>query len=371
VHRLGTSPASPPPEEIDWLEAEANQGTLRNELKRLKRRAKQRKLQVIVLALLGASAVLFKMSRRVPLYQASVVLRATEGVLVEEQSPLAGQGLANYLYSVALSKERIMPLIEKYDLYPERETFGDLYAVDELRNFLDIEIGSNLFAQERDEGDPQRSVGITVHFSDFDPILAFNIVQDLSQILMEAEVERRQGNAEKISAIANNIVVLVDAKLTKLNAALAEANQVIDNYKPGSREAALALAEARISRKRLLEDIKQTNLLHESVSADQNYTNMARAAEGANQALQFEIVDVQRPLIVPKTSWVVYGIVGLFVFICLLPICAIGLAAMDSKLHHMGDVIRLGMPVVGHLPAFRGAQVGALKDRRRRAKHTA
>tara|TARA_R110002096_G_scaffold436100_1_gene667679 strand:- start:45042 stop:46148 length:1107 start_codon:yes stop_codon:yes gene_type:complete len=367
VSSLGVAPETP--EETDWLEAEANQGTLRTELKRLKRRAKERKLLVVFLAFLGAAAVVHKLSKRVPMYTASVVMRATEGVLVDEESPIATQGLANYLYSVALSKERLMPLIEKHNLYPARETFGNLFAIDELRNFLDIEIGSNFFAGERDEGDPQRSVGITVHFTDFDPNLAFNVAQDLGKVLMAAEVERRKNHAKKLSAIAKSTVGYVQERLLKQTDQLAQADLTIDSGN-GDPKAALAVAEARIKKKRLLEDIKQTTLVLEAVSADQSYTDLAQAAEGANQALQFEIVDVRRPLIIPPTSKVVYGIVGLFIFICLLPLCAIGLAAMDTKLHHIEDVMRLGMPVVGHVPGFPGSQVGTLRERSRRAKHT-
>ena len=364
---FGVAPETP--EETDWLEAEANQGTLRTELKRLKRRAKERKLLVIILALLGAGAVVHKISKRVPMYTASIVMRATEGVLVDEESPLATQGLANYLYSVALSKERLLPLIEKHNLYPARATFGDLFAIDELRNFLDIEIGSNLFAGERDEGDPQRSVGITVHYSDFDPNLAFDVAQDLGKVLMEAEVDRRKNHARKLSAIADSTVTLVKERLAKQSAALARADLTIDTL-GGDPKAALKVAEARIVKRRLVIDLKETSLLLDAVSANQTYTNLAQAAEGANQALQFEIVDVRRPLIIPGTSLAVYGIVGLFVFVCLLPICAIGLAAMDTKLYHIEDVMRLGMPVVGHVPDFPGAQIGTLRERSRRAKHT-
>ena len=353
----------------DWLEVEATAGALRTELRRLKRRAKQRKLLVIMLALVGAGAVLFKMSRRVPLYQASVVIRATEGVLVKEESPLATQGLANYLYGVALSTERLLPIIEEHNLYPSRATFGDLYAVDELRNFLDIEIGSNFFAKERDEGDPQRSVGITLHFSNFDPQLAFDVAQDLSVALMEAEGERRRASAEKLSAIADSTVRLVKERLAKQSAELASADAILRGAATASR-VTLAVAQARVTKKRLLQDIKQTSLLLETTTAQQSYTNLARAAEGANQALQFEIIDVRRPLIVPATSWVIYAIIGLFVFLCLLPLCAIGLAAWDSKLHHIDDVMRLGMPVVGHLPAFPGAQMGTLEERRKKAKQS-
>ena len=297
-------------------------------------------------------------------------MRATEGVLVDEESPLATQGLANYLYSVALSKDRLLPIIEEHNLYPSRKTFGDQYAIDELRNFLDVEIGSNHFARDRDEGDPQRSVGITVHFSDFDPNLAFNVAQDLGNMLVQAEVERRINHARKISAIASSTVALVQEKLEKQTAALASAEVAIDKS-TGDPTAALALAEARIAKKRLLVDLKETTMLLDQVTATEAATDLTRAAEGANQALQFEIVDVRRPTIIPGTSPVVYAIIGLFVFVILLPIVAIGIAALDTRLHHIEDVMRLGMPVVGHVPWFPGAQTGTLRERSRRAKHTA
>lgn len=357
-------------EALEWLEAEASQQTLRRELQRLKRRAKKRIVVVILLSLVGVAAVIKKVSGRVPLYQATVLMRVTEGNLLEEDSPMANEGLANYLFLVALNSERLLTIIEKHNLYPERETFGSTYAIDKLRDFLDIEITANYFARVRDEGDPQRSVGINLHFSDFDPDLAFEVALDLSSALVEAERERRAQHAEKLSAVANRTVSLVESKLAVLNASMTQAIQTIDKG-PVGPDGPLKIAEAKIAMSRLQEELKQTSLVLESMSANRDSIEFAKAAEKAEQALRFDIIDVRRPFIAPKVSKVFYAVLALFIFIMLVPICAIGVAAMDSKLHGIEDIVRLNMPVVGHLPHFPGDRMGSLRERSRRRKDVA
>lgn len=364
------SSREPETEALEWLQAEASQQTLRRELQRLKRRAKKKIVVVILLSLLGVAAVVKKVSGRIPMYQATILMRVTEGNLLEEDSPMANEGLADYLYSVALNSERLTPIVEKHNLYPERKTFGPLYAVEKIRDFLDIEITANYFARVRDEGDPQRSVGINLHFSDFDPDLAFEVAQDLGAALIDAERERRAKHAEKLSAIANRTVVMVETKLTALNASMNEAMRTVERGPIGA-DGALKIAEAKIAMRRLAEDLKQTTLVMESMSANRDYIELAKAAEGAEQALRFDIIDVRRPFIAPKTSKIFYAVLGLFVFIMLVPVCAIGVAAMDSKLHGIEDVMRLNMPVVGHLPHFPSDRMGSLRDRSRKRKDVA
>ena len=46
-----------------------------------------------------------------------------------------------------------------------------------------------------------------------------------------------------------------------------------------------------------------------------------------------------------------------------VPLCAIGFGTLDSRIHEREDVTRLGIPVVGHLPRFKGDRVGSLRDR--------
>jgi len=353
-----------PQTEVDWIDAESDAQEMRTELMRLKRRAARRPILLVILCLLGVSAVLYKVSKRQPIYQATIVMRVTEGVVVDEESPVVRQGLAHYLWSVALNTKRLMPIIEKYNLYPNRENFGPAYAIERLRDALAIDVTSNRFTQARDYGDALRSAGIRVHFTDLDPVLAFDVAQELSLALVAAEQERRANMAAKLNAIADDTVERVEDKLSGLKLELATAMAI------KSRTAAQK-AQSDVQQKRLIASIKDTQLLLENVSAERDQTMLAIAAEGKGQALRFEVMDVRPPVIAPKTSWVAYGLIGLFVFLCLLPICSIGIAALDSRLHHIEDLVRLGLPVVGHLPTFPSDSVGSMNERGRKAKDVA
>lgn len=357
-------------EVVDWVVAEADSKEFRRELQRLKRRARKRPILLILICLLGVSAVLWKVSKRVPIYQATIVMRVTEGLVVEEESPVVRQGLANYLYTVALNAERLKPIIEKFNLFPERETFGDPYAVDMLRDSLDIEVSINQFAQARDDGDPVRSAGITIHFSSPDPQIAFNVAEELSVVLVVAEQERRAQMAEKLDAIADRSVALVEERLTDLNSRLAVALLETSRAKTTKTSVAEQARRTVLSR-RLIANVKETEFMLEKVSATRDQTKLAIAAEGANQALRFDVIDVRPPLVAPKRSVVAYCLMGLFVFLCLLPLSAIGLGAMDTRLHHIEDLVRLQLPVVGHMPSFPSDRMGSMQERSRQAKDVA
>jgi len=355
--------------EVDWLVAEAHRQTFKVELLRLKRRAKKKPLVLVLVSFALVAAVLLKMSRKVPVYQASVVMRATESKLIEEESPFAGEGLANYLYTIALSRDRLLPLIEKYNLFPEREHLGDLYAVDELRDSLDIEISSNSFVRVRDDGDPLRTVGIAIHFSSRDHELAFEIARDLSQIMVEAEQERRAESAVKLEKIANVSVTKVEAKMAEVSAAIASSLLTIDSAKnlPGDQT---KIAAAQIRVRRLKQDMSMLEQRLTQMVTSQEELALVVAIEEADLGMQFEVVDVERPEYIPPKSAVFFVIIGLFLFVCVIPLAAIGVSAMDSKLHHIDDLLRLNLPVVGHMPGFPGDSKGSLQERTRRAKET-
>ncbi len=355
---------------VDWIDAEADSVALRAELQRLKRRAQKRPFLLLFICLLGVSTVLWKVSRRVPVYQASIVMRVTEGVVVDEESPVVRAGLANYLYTVALNSERLLPVIEKFDLFPEREWLGDTVAVEKLRDTLDIEVSVNNFARARDDGDPVRTAGVVIHFSNRDPDLAFNVASSLTAALVEAEQERRGQMAEKLNAIAGTSVQRVEERLTNLKQQLAETMIEVNEAK-AKKLSALEKTRLNMLGRRLIAGVTQTEQVLERVSGIRDDTLLAIAAEGANQSLRFDVVDVRRPVIPPKKSIVAYILIGLVVFLCLVPVSAIGVAALDSRLHHIEDLVRLGLPVIGHMPSFPSDRMGSMQERSRQAKDVA
>lgn len=79
--------------------------------------------------------------------------------------------------------------------------------------------------------------------------------------------------------------------------------------------------------------------------------------------LVFELAGQVRPVAKPPPGPLLLGLVGLVCFCIFVPVCAIGLGTIDSRIHELEDVRRLGMPALGHIPAFAGDSVGSLRQR--------
>lgn len=345
-------------EEIEWVQQEIDANTLRTELQRLKRRAQKRKLLLLLLCLTGSLLVLRKISNKIPIYTATIILQATEGDIVGERVPLARSGLANYLYNVALNKDRLLPIVEQFDLSPDRESKGDLYAVGELRNTLNIEVAANYFNQMRLTGDSQRRATIAIQFSDPDPDLAFDVAQALSAALVEAEQARRAEITKILNTAAAYGAQAAENKLLILKKKLATSLLRLDSTGDETDEALYRISELRLG-----DQIDAAEDVLWTFNASRDQTALAISAESADQGLRFEVIDVKPPAIVPKKTLVAYTLVGLFVFLLLVPVCSISVAALDTRLHHIEDLIRLNVSVVGHVPGFPGGNMGSMNER--------
>jgi hypothetical protein len=91
--------------------------------------------------------------------------------------------------------------------------------------------------------------------------------------------------------------------------------------------------------------------------------DLNRRAEESNLGLVFELAGRVRPVPKPPPGPLMLGLVGLVCFCIFVPVCAIGLGTIDSRIHELEDVRRLGMPALGHIPAFSGDGVGSLSQR--------
>ena len=64
-----------------------------------------------------------------------------------------------------------------------------------------------------------------------------------------------------------------------------------------------------------------------------------------------------------KLFGTIFLVVGTIVFCGFLPLVALFVGAFDTRVHDEEDVERLGLPILGHLPAFPGDGVGSLRSR--------
>jgi hypothetical protein len=355
---------------MDWVEAERSRQTLKTELQRLKRRAQKRPVALLLVTLALVAGFMWRRAHKTPLRRAVVMLRVTESDVVQEQSPLAKQNLGNYLESVSLGSKQLLEIVEANDLYPLRRIRGERYALGRMRSAMKVKVHGNYFAEIRGFDAGRRTARISIYFYDKDPNVAFTVAQDLADTLVENERERRDKANLQLVTIADAMVAKAEARVAGIHGQVSELSLKLEELRKDASKSSDAMA-AEVELSRLDQLQKSSALALEEAQKQKRQVEIALAAEQANLGLDFRVVDVRPPAPLPERSFLEQTLWAIGAFLCLLPLCAIGIAAYDNRLHDIQDLVRIDMPVVGHVPGFPSDRKGSLGERSRRAKAVA
>lgn len=343
----------------DWYDSEeSTRRGMIDELQRIKRRTTVRPLPVLLLAALITGGIMYKLSKKKQTLEAEVVLALTESSLQSQRGIPADQ-LREYVGAVLLPDAKLVELIEKRNMYPLRKKLGNEYAVEELRSQLEIVIWKNSFLYYEDEEEKaQKSARIGFTVADTDGDRAYAIAHDLAAIAIASHEAEREKLAVAMSKEVALMKKTVEQELSDLNraisikqVAMAQANK---DKKPALASALYLDVAALGQQQKKLE--AQMSAIAESpdVAADQIH------AAGLDMSLA--IVEERRPERPVHSSFVlimVFVVIGTGSFIG----SALFVGAFDSRVHDTDDVARLGLPVLGHVPAFAGDHVGSLSAR--------
>jgi hypothetical protein len=347
---------------IDWFESERDLLSWHRELDRLKRRARARLFRTLLLTGLATLAVVWMASRRVPLAESRILIRVTEGTVMREDSPTSTRDLAQFLNDSALSNHNLTQLIEKRDLYPFERMRGPLFAIEELRGNLTLEVYRNQFIEARGYNDDVRTARVSIRFRHEDPVASFAVASDIAQLIIDSESRRREATSRDVVTLTQ---AAVDTAMTALND---RQNQLVKRQ--------LALADARragnkddeaallIDVNRLTGELQDQAKLVSQMRANKARAELRHALDEGRMNVRYQIVDERPPPPPPDGKAIRLAMIGLAVFLILLPLCAVGVGAFDSRIHDSEDVQRLGLEVVGHVPRFAGFEVGSLRSRR-------
>jgi hypothetical protein len=350
----------PPPPGDDWYESEQSTRIgMIFELQRIRRRMLARPLPVLALAILVTTGVVYRIATKQAVREAEVVLALTEGSLAGEDTGLPVDQLRAYVTSVLLPDNQLIELIEKRNLYRLRKTLGPEFAIEQLRDSLDVQIWKNSFVYyDEQDHNAQRSARIGLTISDTDPDRGFEIARDLAGIAMETLALQRQQLADEIST---QVAMLRDAMAAQLAALDREVSR---------RQAAIADAEDRgtpelaaIFRADLVMlDHERKGIGDRLVQIATSRESLAREITAAGLDMALSIVEEHRPERPTRSSFVlvmVAAVVGTGALVG----AALVLGAFDSRVHDTDDVARLGLPVLGHVPGFAGDNVGSMQTR--------
>lgn len=343
-----------------WYESE--QPTRRGmvaELQRIARRTRIRPIPVILLAALVTVGITRKIATKPMVYEAEVVIALTEGSLASQKTGMPVDQLRAYVTGVLLPDKRLLQLVEKYDLFKLRKKQGSEYALENMHDMFSVAIWKNSFAYYDDEDDnARRSARIGISVRDSDPDRALDIAHDLAAVVIETAANLRQTRADVLTTQVGMLRSATNDDLDRIASDIANKTTAIEQARSKGQTELVAilridLAALQGDRRRLEERLAKIASSSENLAGDV-------AAAGLDMSLQ--VVDENRPER-PTHTGLVLVMVAAVVGTGSLIGAATMLGAFDSRVHEPDDVIRLGLPVLGHVPGFAGDNVGSMRTR--------
>lgn len=329
------------------------------ELQRVRRRAAARPFVTLALAALVTSALGFVIVTKARKLEAEIVLALTEGTMAGERMGLQATELREYVGSVLLSDKNVAKVIEAQDLYRIRHRMGMPYAITELREQLELDVWKNTFVYYRDsESNSRKSARIGLTVIDSDPDRAYGIARALADIMVRTHDAERLKLTGALAAQVQLMRETLEAEIENVDGRIAATQTAIATATVrGKRGLAAALqvdlADLDARHKNLATQLSQIATSRDGV-ADQI------AAAGLDVTL--EVVAEKRPDR-PVTSTFALVLVMCVVATGALIASAMVVSTFDPRVHHIDDVTRLGLPVLGHVPGFAGDRVGSLQSR--------
>ncbi len=357
--------AAPQQTSSDWFDVEpAIPSILIRELQRLKRRMKAHPFPVLLLAALLAGAAVFSYARKPRLNTGRVVLRISEGALTQYSGNVLPRGaVKDYVYGYLLTKEVILrEIVEKEGLFREElELFGKDGAVEAVREWLNISVYHNYFYFNRRHEATPRSLRLIIAYTDPDPDFAFKMARLLADIVIDEERARRL--QEMRYATQNARQNLADAEVARARQLETRSQIITDLRQAEADEDQSKIAVLRTESQAMTDSLRQGRVGINALRRAVDSIEQAQLLEERHMGLIFETAEQIPPLDRPPPGPVILSVIGLICFCIFVPVCAIGIGTLDSRIHEVEDIRRLGMPIVGHVPSFQGDNVGSLEQR--------
>jgi hypothetical protein len=339
--------------------------------RRSSRRARARLPLTLACAVLVTAAAVWFVAHRQPPAESRILIRVTESQILRQEKPLTSGDLAAYLYDSAFTNQNLAAIIEKHDLYPLARARGESVAVETMKAYTDVEVYRNYFLVARAYNDPVRSARIAIKYQHPDPETSLLVARDLAELVIATERRRRSGESGSLADLAGAALDRTSEALERRRLDLADRQRALAAAQNRHDDEAVAALKVEIAR--LGKEINSSSEAVRKARESKRRADLSYAMDQGGVGLLFQIVDERPPPPPPDQREVAIrlAMLSLVCFLFVLPLCAIAIAAFDQRLRDREDVQRLGLPVVGHVPAFDGDDVGSMRARREAAAHAA
>jgi hypothetical protein len=324
-----------------WTDTEPGFFAMRHELRRLVERARRRRRWVL-LGTLGAAVMGAMMALNAPhRYHAQVTVRVTEVVDFHmPRSAWTDRELRSFVTSVAFTNEVLGKVYQTHlaDFAPAPTMAR---AVERLREDVEVYTARNRIMIESEATTGPRSAHVILRYSSPREDRAIAVLKALAQPIMESSTKRRRLEAQQE---LERVALQLEGAKNMVNVARAQA----------LTRAGLPMAGAgSISPVRMVEldsALKEAHLRVARFQQEMDDAALRAKNEARKSGIDFEIVEesVERPL--PRLPVVLAAAV--LTFLLAWPLVTIVVGAFAGTVDTLEDIRRLGVPVLGHLPAL-------------------
>jgi hypothetical protein len=344
----------------EWMREEPSWARARQELGRLKRRALARPLLVLFLGALLASAAGVRTWRKKPKFDASVtfLLKERRGTDGRMAPPPPKAQLRQYVFDGIFTRRNSLRLIKKFKLFPSKMALDQNWAIEEMRDHVDVSVYQNQFLIPDNEMQ-ERTARIRITYTAPSARLALNVVRELGKMLRGHEEKVRKAAAAAAVKLVRHSITLTARKIDDLASARTAAELIA-----GSKTATAgqkAVAQQKVRQLRAIIDRLRDRLASENTRLAR--TRVIASREKKSMGIRFELVDWGR-MAPPRLKRGFKGaIVAAIVFIFGVPIVGLLIGTLDRRIYRDEDVERLGIVSLGLVPRYPGHQIGSFDQR--------
>lgn len=309
----------------NWIEQEP---PLRPALGRLLARLLRRGavtwwMWIPVAVLIAFGSLVLKNRHRV--FEATVVLRVTEGTVRVAGAELGAGALRAQVEDLAFTNPNMVGLLRRHVVDFPDVTTDPVGTVTDLRRDIDVVITDNDFVEERAADDPPRSAGIALSFRSPNPELSLAVVRDLAELVVRSALNQQKQAVEREE----------EAAAAAVKQAEAQSAPVIDEHELPALAAQDPRAEA--ARQRLIATVaKATN------------ARLGQRAGEAQQTLHIDLVDAGR---VPRRPTKLERAEDFAIVMALAALaCCLVAGAFDPRVLGRDDLIIMDLASLGEVP---------------------
>ncbi len=323
-----------------WEDREPDLFGVVDEVGRLFRRARKRKLFIFFVTVALVALVGVREYRKQRSYPATVVLSATESDEAQVGNAHTNARLSDYVWYAVFTDRTLFALMEKHRFRPDLRSKNPRLALDSFREDLSVEVYKNEFVRERYGGEAPRSARIAISISAPEPEMALAMARDLGELVVERDAQIRRERFEMEQRLRGEAVSYAEAELFRHQRDL-EKVYVIYAFASPWRKGELRVEAAGLERA-----IVGAEERLKGAQDAKRRLDLESSSDKVSLALRYERVDWGAAKEkVSKTFVLVRAII--LAFLGLLPVVAMGTGAFDPKVYDERDVARLGLRPLG------------------------